>query len=265
MDWSLLLLRVALLCYCLGFIGSFVPAVVPSKGRFTVPVTPWLAGAGGLAHSGALLALGLELGRCPLVTLPEILSALAWAAILIYLVAYARYRLEVLNVIILPLVLVVLFVSGLLPQDVVPVGERLRPKLLLVHVTVIILGVASLFVTFAASLVYVIVDRALKAKRPARFFLKLPSLERCDRVGRTSLLWAFPLLTLGIVTGAVYSASQTGTFWAWEPRETLAVIAWVILGIVAAARLGWGWRGSRVAILTIVGFSAVLLRMLGVY
>lgn len=259
MDSSNLLLRVALLFYGLGFISSFLPAFLPAKSRASVRIPPWLAAIGGLAHTAALFSLG----KCPLHTVPEILSVLAWAAVLIYLVAYVRYRIEVLNLIILPLVLVVMFISGVLPQEVIPVPPQARPQLLLVHVTVIVLGVAALFVTFAASLIYVLVDRALKAKRPARFFLRLPSLERCDRVGRTSLLWAYPLLTVGIVTGAIYSASKTGTYWMWEPKETLAVLAWVILGIVMAARLGWGWRGSRVAILTIIGFSAVLIRMLG--
>ncbi|MGH2670015.1 MAG: cytochrome c biogenesis protein CcsA, partial [bacterium] len=120
-------------------------------------------------------------------------------------------------------------------------------------------------VSFAASLAYLLVDRALKAKRPARFVTRLPSLERCDSVGRISLLWAYPLLTLGIVTGAVASAASRHTFWAWQPNETLAVLAWAILGVVVLARLGWGWRGRSSAILTIVGISSLLLRMLGVY
>ncbi len=262
MDWSLLLLRAALVFYCLGFLGSFVPT--PAGGSRIVRLTPWLAAAGVLAHTGALLALAGALGRCPLATLPEILSAVAWAAVLVYLVTYWRYRIEVLHVIILPLVLVVLFVSNFLPEGVIPVAEPLRPSLLRLHVGVIVLAVAALFVTFAASLVYVLVDRALKAKRRARFFLKLPSLEHCDVVGRVSLMWAFPLLTLGIVTGATVSASAHRTLWTWESGETLAVLAWAILGVVVVARLGWGWRGRNAAILTILGFCAILVRMLGV-
>jgi ABC-type uncharacterized transport system permease subunit len=130
---------------------------------------------------------------------------------------------------------------------------------------VIVLAVAALFLAFATSLVYVLIDRALKSKRPARFFLRLPSLERCDVVARTALLWAFPVLTLGIITGAIASAALGNAAWAWHPRETLAILAWVILGIVVVARLGWGWRGRNAALLTITGFTALLLRMLGVY
>jgi len=262
MDWSLALLRIALGFYCLGFVTSFVP--VPA--RLTIGrLTPWLAILGWVAHTGALVSLGVALKRCPLATLPEVLSALAWSAVLVYLAAFWRWRLEVLHVVILPLVLIVLFVSGLLPPDVIPVTESLRPSLLRFHLTVIIFGVAALFITFAASVAYVLLDRALKSKSPARSSLKLPSLESCDSVGQASLLWAFPLMTLGIITGAVVSASINHTFWAWQPRETLAVLAWAILAVVVVARLGWGWRGRKVALLTIVAFGFVLLRMLGVY
>ncbi|HYS03729.1 MAG TPA: cytochrome c biogenesis protein CcsA [Candidatus Dormibacteraeota bacterium] len=262
MDWSLTLLRIALAFYCLGFINSFLPIL----GRVrTQRFTPWLAGAGWVAHTLALVALGAALKRCPLGTVPEVLSALAWSTVLVYLVVFWRHRIEVLHVVILPLVLVLLFVSDLLPQDVIPLTATLRPSLRRLHVTVIIFAMAALSITFAASVAYVLLDRALKSKRPGRFFVKLPSLESCDKVGQVSLLWAFPLMTLGIVTGAMYSASIKRTYWAWQPQETLAVIAWVILAVVVVARLGWGWRGRNAALLTMVAFSVVLVRILGFY
>jgi len=262
MDTSLVLLRTALALYALGFVSAFLPLLTRLK---TGRLTPFLALAGWIAHTAALWALGIGLQRCPLGTLPEILSALSWSAVLIYLVVFWRYRLEVLHVVILPLVLVVQVVSGLVPEELIPVAAPLRPSLLRFHLTVIIFAVAALFITFAASLAYVLLDRALKARRPVRLYPKLPSLERCDEVGRVSLLWAFPLLTLGILTGAVATASINHTFWTWQAKETLAVIAWAILAVVIVLRLGWGWRGRNPALLTIVAFCAVLLRMLGVY
>lgn len=262
MDWSLILLRIALTLYCLGSVNSFVPVLARAK---TGRITPWLAGAGWVAHTGALVALGAALKRCPLGTVPEVLSALAWSAVLVYLAVFWRYRLEVLHVVILPIVLVVLFVSGLLPEELIPVSPSLRPSLLRFHLTVIIFAVAALSITFAASVAYILLDRALKSKRPGRFFFSLPSLESCDSVGQISLLWAFPLMTIGIVTGAVVSASLGRGFWTWQPRETLAVFAWGLLAVVVIARLGWGWRGRKVALLTIAAFGAVLLRMLGFY
>jgi len=262
MDLSLILLRIALLCYGLGFLTVLIPLLGGS--RRAVKITPWLAGAGAIAHTAAMVALSLTLGRCPVETLPEVLSALAWVSVLIYLAAWARYRHDVLHLIILPLVLVIMVVSKVLPPEMVPLSEGIRPTVLRFHLTAIIFGVAALFITFAASLVYVLVDRALKSKRTPRFSLSLPSLNRSDAIARLSLMWAFPILTIGIVTGAILNAAETGTYWSWNSRESLSVIAWVILAIVVVARVGWGWRGRKAAILTIFGFAAVLLRMLGV-
>jgi ABC-type uncharacterized transport system permease subunit len=263
MDWGLAFLRAALIFYALGFLAALAPLLSEGRRR-TGGLTPWLALTGAACHTAALFALGWSLQRCPLSTLPETLSALSWASVLLYLAVWWVYRIEVLHVVILPLSIVVLFVSKIMPGEVLPVAAPMRAPLLRLHLTTIILGVAALFITFAASLVYLIIDRALKAKRPARFFASLPSLERCDRIGRQSLLWAFPLLTFGIVTGAVVNESLTGNPWAWRPRETLAVIAWALLGLVLAARLGWGWRGRKSALLTILGFGLVFLRMLGI-
>jgi ABC-type uncharacterized transport system permease subunit len=259
MGWSLLLLRAAVGFYCLAFVVTFVPVLAGT--RRMARATPWLAAAGVVAHTGAFVTLGRALGRCPLATFPEVLSALAWAAVIVYLVAWWRYRWEVLHIIIIPLVLVTLLVSKLLPEPVIPVSDPKRAALF--HFTAIILGVAALFITFAASLIYLVVDRALKAKRPPRFFFALPALEQCDKVGRISLLWAFPILTLVIITGVMYNTSLNRPPWSLEPRETLAMISWAVLGGVVVARIGWGWRGRKAAILTIVGFVAVFLRVLG--
>jgi ABC-type transport system involved in cytochrome c biogenesis permease subunit len=262
MDASLVFLRIALLCYGLGFLVVLVPLL--GGGRRAVVVTPWLAAAGAIAHTGAMVTLSLALGRCPVETLPEVLSALAWVAVLVYLAAWARCRLDVLHLIILPLVLVIMMVSEILPARIVPLAEGLKPTVLRFHLTAIILGVAALFITFAASLVYVLVDRVLKSKRALRFSLPLPSLQRSDAIARLSLMWAFPILTIGIITGAVLNAAETGSYWSWNPRETLSLIAWGILAVVVVARAGWGWQGRRAAILTILGFAAVFLRMLGI-
>lgn len=262
MDWSLFPLRLALLCYSLGFISTFVPLV--SGGRKAIRLIPWLAGAGAFAHTIGLFSLGVSLGRCPLGTLPEVLSALAWAAILVYLFAWWRFRLDVLHLVVLPLVIVVMVASKILPHEVIPVAAGIRPAVLHFHLTAIVFGVAALFITFTASLVFVAVDRALKRKRPSRFFLTLPSLDQCDRIARISLMWAFPILTIGLITGAVLNAGGDRSFWVWNSRENLAMLAWAILAIVVTARVGWGWRGRKAAILTILGITAVFLRMLGV-
>jgi len=259
---ALVLMRAALLAYAAGFLAALTGVL--REGTRAARWTPRFAVAGAAFHTAGMLALGWGLQRCPLGTLPEVLGALSWVAVLVYLFVWRRYHVEVLHLVVLPLAMIVLMVAKLLPDTLIPVGPALETSLLRLHLGSIVLGVGALFVTFAASLVYLVVDRALKNKRPARYFRALPSLAGCDRIGRLSLLWAFPLLTFGIVTGAIVNDAKYGTPWAWRANETLAILAWLLLAVVVVARIGWGWRGRKPALLTLVGFGLVFLRMFGV-
>jgi ABC-type uncharacterized transport system permease subunit len=202
-------------------------------------------------------------GRCPLATLPEVLSALAWALTLAAVLVWWRTRLDGVLSVELPVAACVLLLSEVLPRGVLPAGGTLPASYLRFHLTVILFGVAALSITFAASLLYLVVDRALKTKRPIAAFRRLPSLEACDRLAYRSLAVAFVLLTLGILSGAVINNLETGAPWTWRREETLAILSWLLLGTLILARLGWGWRGRRASLLMVLGFGLVLLRMLG--
>jgi len=262
MDTSLLLLRLAVGFY-VGATGVAF-ASLALKRRRRVPWTPVLAGIGFLAHLVHLVGRGIMLGGVPVDGYPDLLSLLCWAAILVYLISFIRTGLDILGVIILPLVLVLFSVTNLLPMEMVPVSEDLEGVLRNFHIFIAVLGSAALFLTFAASVLYLVQERGLKEKRPARVGAKLPSLERCDSIVNFSLLWGFPLLTLTIVTGAIWSANFRHRYWLWEGKETFALVAWTILGIIITARLLRGWRGKKAAYLTILAFAALILRMIGV-
>ena len=263
MQIGLTLLRVAVGFYVLATACAF--ASLAFKARKLAPGTPLLAGIGFLAHLGYLVSRGVQVGGLPLGDYRDLLSLLCGAAVLVYLVSFFRTHLEVLGVVILPLVLVLIIVSNLLPTEILPVSRDLEGALLNFHVFIAVLGSAALFLTFAASLLYLVQERGLKEKRPARLgLLVLPSLEKCDRIGRLSLMWGFPLLTLTLITGAIWSANFRHRYWLWESRETFALLAWMILAVIISARLLRGWRGRKAAYLTIIAFAALILRMLGV-
>lgn len=261
MDLDLFLVRLALGFYLAGVVIAFTAVLARRQGLLR-----WLpvVAASGLVLSLISFARAWWItGSMPLENTAERIFFLGWAAVLGYLVAVFLYRLEILGVIILPLVLVLELVSNYLPRDAVAVPERMQPGLLFFHVGVATLGVAAMFLGFGASILYLIQERGLKAKRPARFLLRLPSLAGCDQVGHLALLWGFPLLTLALVTGAVWSANVRDLYWLSSGRETFALLAWSILAVILFARLVRGWRGPKAAYLTIVAFMAVLARMLG--
>jgi len=263
MDSGLFLLRAAVAFYVLAAASAFASLIF--RLRKLVPWTLLLAGIGFISHLAHLFGRGMTVGGLPAGDYRDLLSLLCWAAVLVYLISSIRHQLDILGIVILPLVLVLLFVSNLLPREVLPVPRNLGGMLLNLHILIAVLGVAALFLTFAASVFYLVQERGLKGKRPGRLRLTLPSLEKCDTIGNFSLMWGFPLLTVTIITGAVWNANFKNRYWLWETKETFALLAWIILGLILCARYLSGWRGRKAAYLTIVAFAALLLRMIGVY
>ncbi|MCI0657545.1 MAG: hypothetical protein L0170_10810, partial [Acidobacteria bacterium] len=134
MEASLLLLRLAVLLYVAAAASAFASLFL--KGRRGSVLAASLAGTGLVAHLGYLLARGWELGRLPLEEYRDVVSLLCCAAVAVYLIAYFRTRLEVLGAVILPLVLVLLFISDLLPAEVVPVSRDLERAFLDFHISI---------------------------------------------------------------------------------------------------------------------------------
>ncbi|MBI4160876.1 MAG: cytochrome c biogenesis protein CcsA [Acidobacteria bacterium] len=255
------LLRITLLLYFLSVLVALGNLFLRRAKVARIP--PFLAFLGFLFHLASLAAGGWIEGEIPIQSLDQTLSFLCWGAVLVYVVSYYRYRMESLNLIVPFLVLLLMVISNLLPHGTLAVQPGLRNPLDQFHIVVAILGVSMLFITFATSLLYLVLDRGLKAKRPLAFRLGFPALEKCERVGHHSLVAGFSLLTLGLITGAV-AAAGGGDAFPWR-REGLAILSWVILAVILLARLARGWRGRKAAILTIVAFTGILVRMLRIF
>jgi cytochrome c-type biogenesis protein CcsB len=88
--------------------------------------------------------------------------------------------------------------------------------------------------------------------------------EMLDEISYKSIMIGFPLLTLGIITGAVWANEAWGTYWGWDPKETWSLITWFIYAAYLHARYTRGWSGKRAASISIFGFLAVIFTYLGV-
>ena len=126
------------------------------------------------------------------------------------------------------------------------------------HVTLALLGNAVFALAFAVSVVYLLLRRQLKNKRMTGLSRSVPALETLDRLNKIFLVWGFPFMTLGILTGSVWAHAQWGTYWAWEPRQITSALTWLLYGILLHGRLTAGWRGRKAAVWTIAGFMIVL-------
>jgi len=90
------------------------------------------------------------------------------------------------------------------------------------------------------------------------------SKEMLDDITYRSIAVGFPLLTLGIITGAIWADSAWGTYWSWDPKETWSLITWFVYALYLHSRLMRGWRGRKTAVLSLIGFISVIFTYLGV-
>jgi cytochrome c-type biogenesis protein CcsB len=89
-------------------------------------------------------------------------------------------------------------------------------------------------------------------------------LNRLDGLSSQTLSFAFPLLTLGILSGAVWANEAWGSYWSWDPKETWALITWFVFSIYLHVRLNKGWSGAKAAWVSTAGFFVVWICYLGV-
>ena len=265
-----ILLVIALFLYLAGaFYSIFIFATKSGRpGRSLVA----LIGAGFVVHTTAIGLDWWRLGHFPIVNPKEVSSFIAWAIVAYYLVVSSRYRARALPAFILPLVFIFILVSILLPLPEQPLPISLEGAITATtitqvifpaHVTLVIFSYAAFIVTFICGVMYLIQERELKAKHFGAAFQRLPALNTCDEIGYRSLSFGFVLLTLGVVTGIIWNNQRDGRYWHNDPKEVMALATWLIYLFIMHYRLTAGWRGRRVALLSIVGFVVVMLTWLG--
>jgi cytochrome c-type biogenesis protein CcsB len=92
----------------------------------------------------------------------------------------------------------------------------------------------------------------------------IPAQNQLDDVTYRMIAIGWPLLTAGIITGAVWANSAWGTYWSWDPKETWSLITWFVYAIYLHSRYVRGWKGTQMAVISSVGFLAVIFTYLGV-
>lgn len=221
-----------------------------------------LTAAGFASHTFVLGARMFAPASSAPPSFPEALSFFAWMIILVLLVVELRHQIHVLGSFMVPLALVSLVSAAALPDT----EPTLQPvlKTLWFHVTLSMLGAVGFTVAFVAGVMYLIQDRLLKSKQFNVLYSKLPALDFLDHLNQQSIVLGFPLLTLGIVTGAISAEFARGSYVSWNPEQTWALVTWLFYFVVLLGRLTIGWRAKRAAYLTVIGFACVILTLVGV-
>lgn len=231
--------------------------------RTTPLLAAWahrLISVGFIAHLLSTIHRAVLTGQLPLTSMHESLSFFSLAIVGAFILFERGYRLAILGSFVTPLALMAIIASSALPDGIVQVSPLLRSNWFWVHALLAFTSYAAFTITFATSAMYLLQEHFLKRKRFGVLFRKLPSLEVMDGISYRCLTIGFPLLTLTIMSGAVWSAQTGGAYWNWSDRKQVwTLITWFIYAALLHGRLTTGWRGRRAALLSILGFIVLLV------
>ncbi len=216
-----------------------------------------LTQAGWACHTVAVILRGVELGRLPFMTMAEVISLVIWAAVLLDFWLERRHRLRPLSAFVLPVVLAL----GLgLPTGLraIALEPPVRSGWIVVHVALVLVGLAALVVNFGGALMYLLQERQLKAKRTGTVLYRLPPLETLDRLTAGTLTVAFPFLTVGLLLGVLSAGRAWASVLAFDPLALFSIVMWLIYTGTLLGRVLGRWRGRRAAYYSIAGFCVML-------
>ena len=248
---------VALTAYIVATAASF--AYLAGRRELFWRIGLIMTQVGWACHTLALVARGIELGRPPIGTLPEAVSAIIWVSVLLELWAEREYQIKVLGAFVLP---VVLMLGLTLPTGLRALLEpSIRSVWIWIHVTLALVGLAALVLNFAGAVMYVLQERQLKARRPGAVYYRLPPLETLDRLTYRALTFGFPFLTAGLLLGALWGGASAGRGLTPDPLTLASVVMWAVYAVTLSGRVIGTWRGRRAAYFAIIGFGALLLSL----
>ncbi len=231
-----------------------VPGSVGIAGRWLL-----LGGLGLLSLSLVLRAVAAE--RPPLGNLWEFTVALGFG-IALFTAAFERgFKEPAIGAVMLPVAAGLMAVAiAFFPPELGPLVPALQANRILgLHVATMVLAYSAVSISFGAAVLY-----HLQAGGQGPRLARLPSADVLDEAGYWSVLVGFPLLTLGIALGAYWANSAWGRYWGWDPKETAALLTWLVYAGYLHARGLRGWEGRRAAWMLIVAFGAVLFTYFGV-
>ncbi|MDD5286698.1 MAG: c-type cytochrome biogenesis protein CcsB [Desulfuromonadaceae bacterium] len=210
----------------------------------------------------------IGVGHAPMSNLYESIVFFSWTIILLFAYIDIRYKYRVVGAFVVPFALLGMAWAQLgMKAGIEPLVPALQSNWLLYHVITCFLGYAAFAVACGISIMYLIkasVGETDKASPAGGLMSIFPPLKILDDLNYRAIMIGFPLLTLGIITGAAWANYAWGTYWSWDPKETWSLIVWFVYAAFLHARITKGWVGKRAAWLSIIGFAATIFCYLGV-
>ena len=260
---------------------------VSSKAR--TGIVQLLLALANLLLTAQLVLRWWESGHFPISNLYESLCFLAWACTLTQLLVERSWPSPIVAAAATPMGLgCIAFASFALPdqlQSAAPLVPALRSSWLVMHVSVIMVSYAALLVGSLLSFAVLVTDRgeALELRSSSigsggfrqsvaateggvlqLQSVQLSTTEQLDSLSYRTITVGFLMLTVGIVSGAVWANEAWGSYWSWDPKETWALICWLVYAAYLHTRLSRGWQGRRPALVAVVGLVVIAVCYIGV-
>ena len=243
--------------------GGFVVYIVKQE-KWVFRCSYWILVAGFVCHTIFLGYRYYSLGTAPVLDLKSALGFFSWSIICVYLIFQVKFRLMVLGSFVAPLAAFLMIISSAMPWVEGPVKPIFKSLWLTVHVGTVFIGNGLFAIAFLAAIMYLIQEHQIKRKRLGPIYTRLPSLATLDSINYYSLIYGFPFLTLGMITGSIYAQYALGKYWQWDPKEVWSLITWLFYGALLHERLVVGWQGRRAALMSIICFCILIFTFIGV-
>ena len=213
-----------------------------------------------------LVLAGLATLRVPWGNMYEFINLTCMCGLIAGAVVLRRPQYRPLWVFLLLPVLILLTVSGRwLYTNAAPVMPALQSYWLPIHVSVVSLGSGVFMVAGVASILFLLRTSRLGEPaaqgRFAQLVQRLPDAQTLDRIAYRTTIFGFPVFGFGVIFGAIWAEEAWGRYWGWDPKETVAFIAWVVYAAYLHARSTAGWRDRKAAWINVVGFVAMVFNL----
>ena len=159
----------------------------------------------------------------------------------------------------MPLAFLMMGYASMLSKDIKPLMPALQSRWLTIHVGSAVIAYGSFAVACGLAIMYL-----LNRKNMDKADSKLPDAEAYDYLSYRIIAFGFLMLTIVIVTGAIWAKYAWSRYWAWDPKETWSLITWLIYSVYLHLRFNRGWKGKSAALFAVIGFVCVIFTFVGV-
>jgi cytochrome c-type biogenesis protein CcsB len=195
-------------------------------------------------------------GHPPYSDMFEYLNAFGTLVLGFYVIFERKFGQRTLGVVALPAALVILILAhALFSAQVAVLQPALEAnRLLAIHVACMVISYGALTLASAATILYLV-------QGDGNRYARLPSARSLEQTTYRAVMVGFPLLGLGIALGAYWANRAWGRYWGWDPKETTALVTWLVFAGYMHARSLGGWRGKRAAGIVMVGFALIFFNI----